>query len=360
MASHEEISALGGARSRSRSASDALLSWQSTSREDVEVAAGPLLHSPVVQRLRHVSFLGALGPEHARAAGAPGDTTRFDHSASVAALALRAVRLMGLSRRAERLATAWGLLHDCATWALSHTSEAAFSGRLETSAAALRRNMILGAPALPERFSARAALAQMDLEPESVLPLFQKDARPRDAETYKIWCLVRSPITPDTLDGMWRAAAAYQLDFESPLAIIDALRPDASEPTIARRQIGRVEDFWRAKARIYREWINTPEAIERETTWTVAIHRVTAKITLAESLDLKDQELLALARPCALEARRQQTSRCVGGGARYKPPQVYYLCRSERPSARCESVPVTDLGRYLSRKPASEERGRRN
>lgn len=314
----------------------------------LEDIAGPLLDSPALERLRAVSFLGALAPRHRGIAGRS-DGSRFDHSVGVAALAVRAAERLGLSRRATRYAAAWGLLHDVATWALSHTSEPAFRRITRTSPDELRARIVTGHFTIPAKLSAVPALEAMGVDPLTLLGLFDKATGPHDPELYSLWSLIRSPLTPDTLEGIWRAAQAYEVEAPDPREIIELLVPGLFEPAIAASDLRGVERFWTAKARVYRENINSPEAIRWESDWAAAILAAFAETELGESLELHDDDVLSrvpatLCERCAHDTR-QTSFPWSDAFMRYKPPLEYVLAK--RPDATNGILPVLELRCYL-------------
>ena len=95
---------------------------------------GPLIDSEGFKRLHRATFLGILSPKFAEAAlvDVPvsftgiADGSRYDHSIGAASLLLDICNNLSLSEESCRYAVAWGLIHDIATWPLSHTGEAAF------------------------------------------------------------------------------------------------------------------------------------------------------------------------------------------------------------------------------------------
>ena len=124
------------------------------------------------------------------------------HSISVALIMQFIVKKLKLKIESLKYALCWALLHDIATWPLSHTGEAAFSKITNTSSNELRKMMILGESKLPSELTLRHQLKKIKVDPIILLELFEKKNSLVDIELKKIWQIIHSPITPDTLDGM--------------------------------------------------------------------------------------------------------------------------------------------------------------
>ena len=134
-----------------------------TRYEHMVELAEPLYQSKAFQRLESITFLGILSPRFHGVIDSPlfhshsiemekDDGSRADHSLGVAFLAFSIASDLGLSLEGQRYATAWGLLHDIATWPLSHTGEAAFSALTLVGSKELREKMIIGSKQLPQEF----------------------------------------------------------------------------------------------------------------------------------------------------------------------------------------------------------------
>ncbi len=181
--------------------------------------AGPLVQSRAVQRLADVTFLGILSPRFREVVDSPlwpkgmpdvvEDGSRYNHTLGVALVALDLARRIGFSERGQRYAVAWGLTHDVATWPLSHTGESVFAALTGVSAANLRARILLGDSAVPGRYRLDAILQDLDIEPVALASLFNRSGMPADEELVLFKQIIRSPLTPDTLEGMWRCGAVF-------------------------------------------------------------------------------------------------------------------------------------------------------
>lgn len=287
---------------------------------ELRSVGGPVLECSAVRRLRRVSFLGALSPRRYPAAQtAKDDGSRWDHSLCVAAIALDVARHLRLGDEAERYAVAWGLLHDVATWPLSHTSEPAFAKITGVSSRSLRRMMILGNKALPAHLCIGRELLQMGVEPEKLLSLFELQA-PEELPLRMLWQLIRSPITPDTLEGMSRSGFAYGVAVPSPRSLWGRLSRTLFDVILPRAAFGVFAEFWTAKGRIYAEHINREDTIKHESRWTRAIEIAFKSMKLPASLELKEEDVLKKVAQFELPN--------VNFAVRYKPPLSYHVATS--------------------------------
>lgn len=302
----------------------------------------PVLESGAVRRLQCVSFLGALSPRRYQARGARGDDgSRWDHSVGVASIALDVARHLRLGEEAERYGVAWGLLHDVATWPLSHTSEPAFSRITGVSSRSLRRMMIVGDASLPGHLCVGRELAQMGVEPAKLLGLFEPEA-PEDLPLRMLWQVIRSPITPDTLEGMFRSGLTYGVSVPAPESVWGRLSRTLFDVVFPRSAFTVFADFWRAKGRIYADHINCEETIKRESQWTRAIEIAFKTTKLPLSLELDEEDVL--------EKLGQFELPHVNFALRYKPPLSYHVAEPDLLDDQ-QQVELEELGRHLLKSP---------
>jgi hypothetical protein len=318
---------------------------------ELQALAGPLLHSQAVQRLTAVTFLGILSPRFRDVIDSPlwsetkrnvvEDGSRYDHTLGVALVALDLARKFEFSERGERYAAAWGLTHDVATWPLSHTSEPVFPAVTGMSARDLRTGMLLGADVVPERYRLTALLRSLDIDPLTLASLFNRTATPGDEELALLKQVVHSPLTPDTLEGMWRCGIVFDVPVMHPDEILSALLRHRGMACLDGRQIPAVIDFWRSKSTIYERFINREDVILWESMWTAALQPCCSGVSLADSLELGEDELVS--------AVTRQGLPSVSHVIRYKEPQEYII------SGALDSLPpeppVSELWRVLRREP---------
>lgn len=316
----------------------------------LQAIAGPLLAAQAFARLSRVTFLGILSPRYNQLPGAPHtahrnahDGTRADHSIGVAAIVLSMADTLSLSLRAKRYATAWALTHDLATWPLSHTGDAAFSRTTELQLRYLRREMIEGSYRLPDRLKVLNELRYMQVDADTLLALFDRDTSGLDLELELLRQIIHSPITPDTLEGMARSGSVFGVDVPNPDHLISAVYRDVfSHAVINHRQSASVLKFWRAKSKIYDTYINNWRSIEFESAWTLAIEDAFQRLSLDETLELSEPDLIA-----AVLMRGTPRFRNV---RRYKNPLTYTVSPELTRKRRIgRNVRVEDLRSLLTK-----------
>ena len=292
--------------------------------------AEPLINSKPFHRLHNISFLGILSPRFAHLPDHPlspkkdtktrllrDDASRADHSLAVANIVLTFCERFSLAEQTRRYAIAWALLHDIATWPLSHTSEAAFTRITGVTHKALRHKLIIGDPSIPKDYRLGDAIRQMDIDPDQVLVLFDKSTKPKDPCLDLLYSFIHSAVTPDTLEGIYRSRHALGIDVLPPSDVLASFERDLLNTMIPRKHSRPVLKFMREKKEIYEKYINTQQAIEYESRWTDAILLLFGSISLIDSLELMEDEVVT--QVCQLGLRDFQS---VG---RYKAPRQYII-----------------------------------
>jgi hypothetical protein len=323
---------------------------------ELHALARPLLQSRAVQRLAGATFLGILSPRFRSAIASPlwpeplrdavEDGSRHDHTLGVALVALDLARKLDFSERGQRYAVAWGLTHDIATWPLSHTSEPAFSAITGMSARNLRAGMLLGSAEVPERYHLAPILRDLDIDPSALASLFDRSGTPADEELALLEQVVRSPLTPDTLEGMWRCGVVFGIPVIHPNEVIPAFLRHRGTACLDRRRMSAVIDFWRGKSLVYERFINREDVVLWESAWAAALQRCCAGVSLADSLELSEDELVS--------AVQRQGLPSVSRVVRYKEPQEYIV--NGALDALPPEPPVSDLWRVLRREPVGTSR----
>lgn len=290
----------------------------------------PLINSKPFQRLHNITFLGILSPRFADLPDHPlaskkdakgrllgDDESRAAHSLAVGRIVFKFCELFSLPRQTKRYAIAWALLHDIATWPLSHTSEAAFIRITQVTHQTLRRKLIVNDPSIPKDYRLGHAIREMDIDPNQVALLFNKNFKPEDPSLGRLYSFIHSAITPDTLEGIYRSRRALGIDVLSPSDILDSFEGDLLHTMILRKQSRPVLKFMREKKDIYEKYINTQQAIEYESRWTDAILHLFGSISLIDSLELDEDEIVT--QVCQLGLPAFQS---IG---RYKAPRRYMI-----------------------------------
>jgi hypothetical protein len=322
----------------------------------LQALAQPLLRSRAVRRLADVTFLGILSPRFREVVDSPlwpatkqevvADGSRYDHTLGVALVALDLARRFDFSERGQRYAVAWGLTHDIATWPLSHTSEPAFTAITGVSARGLRAAMLLGTDEVPERYRLAPVLRDLDLDPATLTSLFDRGGLPADEELALFKEVVRSPLTPDTLEGMWRCGVVFDVPVVHPADVVAVLVRQRGTACLDGRRMPTILEFWRSKSDIYRRFINHEDVILWESAWAVAVQRSFSGVSLADSLELSENELVR----AVVRSGLPTPSRVV----RYKEPQEYII--NGALDALPPEPPVSELWRVLRREPVGTSR----
>lgn len=317
----------------------------SRAADELRSLAEPLITSGAVQRLGGISFLGVLSRRYTRGLeDAPNEGSRLDHSIGVAELALQVSKQLQLGALAERYSVAWGLVHDIATWPLSHTSEPAFVNVTGVSGKVLRERIVLGHASLPRQLWLGSALREMGVEPRILLSLFERHP-PNHLPLRMLWQVTHSPLTPDTLEGIRRAGIAFGSAVPSPHLILRGIARSLFDVTFRRSAWRSIRSFWVAKSKVYSHHINTRVAVRQESQWARAIEIAFPRTTLGKSMELIEEHIL--------ERVRQFELPQIEFAFRYKPP-LAYMVNSESIPQDNQDIPIEHLPIYLQKRPLAK------
>jgi hypothetical protein len=181
----------------------------------------------------------------------------------------------------------------------------------------------------------------LDIDPSALVSLFDLGDFPAEEELALFKQVVRSPLTPDTLEGIWRCGLVFDVPVTQPDAVVAALIRHRRTACLDGRRIPTVLKFWRSKSDIYYRFINREDVILWESAWAVALQRCCSGVSLAESLELGEDELISAVKRMGLPP----ASRVV----RYKEPQEYII--NDALGALPPEPPVSELWRVLRREP---------
>ncbi len=323
----------------------------------ISLLAEPLLNSDAFRRLKSITFLGVLSPSFKDIIKSPlykkrakrkkiDPGCRKSHSLGVALIALDFAKHLGLSLKAQKYAIAWGLLHDIATWPLSHTGEPAFSSITHTSTSSLREMMITGSNHLPESLTVTRALKEMDIDPLTLLSLFHKKPSAIQPELQQLWQLMQSPITPDSIDGTWRAGLAFGVDTPNPKDFQSAFFINLFFNIVLRKEESKlVFNFWRKKAKIYNLFINRLDIVLWESAWSSALRKYFQHLDLVDSLFITENELITTVLKRGLPKSH--------GIFRYKTPELYYVYPFRKKILDSDQL-LLDLSNFLKKESKRE------
>lgn len=311
--------------------------------------AAPLILSEPFRRLRRITFLGILSPHYSTIESHPirfpvlkSDRTRNHHSLRVALLAGKMSEHLSFSADTIRYAIVWGLLHDIATWPLSHTGEAAFSGATETTGRKLREMMIKGDQTLDRSLCVYRVLKEMKIDVGLLLELFDRKSDV-GGEFSVLHKLLHSSLTPDTLEGMHRSGRTFGMTVPDPGSFVGALERDlVSGLRLKKNYSASAMKFWRAKSRIYSNYINRQDSIAFESSWSTAIRDAYLNVSLSDSLLVSEFDILRSVASTRLRPAREVV--------RYKEPLTYKISvKYQNTKTLKESVPIESLSEIFTK-----------
>ncbi|WP_336231756.1 HD domain-containing protein [Thalassospira sp. CH_XMU1458] len=206
-----------------------------------------LIASPAFERLREISFLGAIDYLfHPNGRPANIRHSRYDHTIGVALLSQRYCRLMGLSDADCDLLGAAALLHDIGHGPFSHTLEPEFARRFNRNHHQLTNQIITGEVDLD--LSVNHLLVKHGVDPYEVIALLSKKSDHPHA------ALFSGPVNIDTLEGISRTKTYVHpnhVHCHPRLLLEAAVKLDADS-------LKRLDKFWQLKEDIYRNFIFGP------------------------------------------------------------------------------------------------------
>ena len=205
-----------------------------------------IIRSGAFQRLKHISFLGAINytsPCHNQKSI---DKSRFSHSLLVAGLAKHISNKRKYDKEIEKHIVAAALLHDIGHGPLSHSIEPLFKEKWGVEHHQIGRELILGKQDIGKKLS---KILRQDLNVEFVLSLIDGKG-PEDFVD-----MFNSPINIDTIDGITRSYKYLMKGNKNHYNLIEI-----SEASFIRTKVNRekiLDDFWRLKDTIYKVLIRS-------------------------------------------------------------------------------------------------------
>lgn len=181
----------------------------------------------------------------------------------------------------------------------------------------------------------------MDTDSRILLSLFDRNATSPDEELALVRQVIHSPLTPDTLEGMWRSGLVFGVPVPNPDEVRAAFLRHRGVACLDRRAMPAVLDFWRGKSAVYERFINRADVTLWESGWTAALEQHCSGVSLPESLELSEDELVSAVKRRGVPA----VSRVV----RYKQPQEYVI--NGALDVLPPEPPVSELWRVLRREP---------
>jgi hypothetical protein len=321
-----------------------------TRRAELAPLAEPILASDAFNRLGSITFLGILSPRFADVVDAPlyarrprpllCDGSRLSHCLGVALVALEMARSLNFSERSQRYAVAWGLLHDIGNWPLSHTGEFAFSRITGHSTRDLRRQILTGNKMLPSALHLRRELKNSGLDPDIVIAFLDGTTAQLPAEVIQLRSLLKSALSPDSLEGMWRAGRVFGISVSHPKEFSGSFLLDLfNDIQLDRDRSRQAIHFWRQRRCIFQRFINRPSTVRWESAWSQAILRRFNGVGLIDSLYLSEDMIIS--EVLGAEKIKQASL------SRYKHP-IEYVIEPKRRRTLSAHASLEELARILT------------
>jgi hypothetical protein len=282
-----------------------------------------LVELPAFQRLRRISFLGAL-----READLPAPATtnnRLHHTLGVTFLSFLMGSRAGLSTYNLRHYVASSILHDIGNRALSHTCEGAFHKLTGISDRQVRESLILGdSQVVPRQYSLNRVLSLMKLDTRLLLALLRRDTGIASVD-HRLHVLVHNPINPDTLDGIARLAFLFDDIIPDPVELIHLFSNDSSLG-VRGSNVRWLDHFWRMKNYFYDTYINASVGIRRDEAFARAAFSVYLDKTPIDIYLLTDSDVYTDIHPVLESGARPDDF--DGSALRFRPPTYYFIDES--------------------------------
>lgn len=213
------------------------------------LAATPLfwdiVSSKTFQRLRSISFLGAIAYV-IKPVSTTKRISRFDHSLSVAELALMIADKRGYDKDIKNHLVVAALLHDIGHGPLSHSMEDCFEKAYGISHHKVCEDIILG-KSQHESHKALFKLISKHVDVNLVNSLISQQATDDFADIFN------SPINIDTIDGIFKSCRYL---YKTPAYDTHTLAQHLFVDT-EHKDFSLMDAFWRCKHEVYNTLITT-------------------------------------------------------------------------------------------------------
>lgn len=294
-------------------------------RDAVLSLFSPLVNSAAFERLRGISFLGILSPRYAIISNNPifkrgainlsacaKDGSRAEHCIGVARLAFQICEELRLTEEQKRYAAVWGLLHDLGNWPLSHTAQQAFSDVLGVRSKTVREWMVVSDQRVPRQYHVSDKLEACGIDPDRLLRLFQRSP---DPDLQSVSDLLRSKLTPDMIEGIWRSGRAFGLERYDPDSLRFAWCRDLANDFMIRPEyLSEAVCFWRTKREIYSRFFSSKSTVQFESKWSWAVRHY------FQSVGISLESSLAMDEEWLVNEISENIPKCRKDIHRWKPP----------------------------------------
>jgi hypothetical protein len=205
-----------------------------------------IIKSVAFQRLKHISFLGAINYTFPCYNQKSIDKSRFGHSLLVAGLAKHISNERKYDREIEKHIVAAALLHDIGHGPLSHSIEPVFKEKWGVGHHQIGRELILGKQDLGKKLS---KILRQDLNVEFVLSLIDGKSSEDFVDMFN------SPINIDTIDGITRSYKYLMKGNKNHYDLLEIAEASFVKTKEDREKI--LDDFWKLKDTIYKVLIRS-------------------------------------------------------------------------------------------------------
>jgi hypothetical protein len=100
--------------------------------------------------------------------------------------------------------------------------------------------------------------------------------------------VVRSPLTPDTLEGIWRCGVVFEVPVTLPADVVAAFVRQRRTVCVEGKRMPAILEFWRSKSDIYQRFINREDVITWESAWALALEQCCTGMSLAKDTALNN------------------------------------------------------------------------
>jgi len=204
-----------------------------------------IIESATFKRLKNIHFLGAIDYLYKNKKR----HTRYEHTLSVARLALRYSELTKLKYNDEKYLVTAALLHDIGHGPLSHSMEPSFKKLFNLTHHSAGTNIILGKSPLGDEIF--TILNKYNIKVDKLIKLL--DGKSNEKYAFAL----NNPINIDTIDGIVRSYTYlfYARNKNKNMSTIPNIY-DILEATINVEKQKYLDIFWELKNKVYHELIN--------------------------------------------------------------------------------------------------------
>lgn len=204
-----------------------------------------IMESTSFKRLKDIHFLGAIDYLYTNKK----KHTRYDHTLSVATLALKYAQIKKLKLKDEQYLVCAALLHDIGHAPLSHSMESSFKKKFNLTHHKAGINIILGKSPLGDEIS--QILNKNNMNIDKLITLL--DGKSNEEYAFAL----DNPINIDTIDGILRTYTylATSRNKNKNLMFLPNIY-EILEATTNINQLNKLDEFWKLKNYVYETIIN--------------------------------------------------------------------------------------------------------